>query len=214
MSKMSIADAAEHFGISREAIHNRIRRGSLVSVIEEGVKLVLIEAHKPQRVTKQSTAAKTQFADTQYFKFLEEQNTKLQERVATLEDETRRLRDQKEQMLIKERLQIEQIYKDKDEQLKNILTSISSQFMLSVPQEPVLKIEEEALEAEIETQEDTEPLVMPLKKYLKNNKISEKKSIKIKAKFKKEAQRDNRIITIGKKYYINLSKYNYKNLLD
>ena len=126
MSKMSIADAAEHFGVSREAIHNRIRRGSLESVVEEGVKLVLVEANKTNRVTNRSVANKTQPTDARYFKLLEEQNAKLQERVEKLESETRSLRDQKEQMLIEERLKIEQIYKDKDEQLKNILTSISS----------------------------------------------------------------------------------------
>jgi len=44
MSKMSIAEAAEFFGISREAIHNRIRRGSLESLIEDGVKLVEVSS--------------------------------------------------------------------------------------------------------------------------------------------------------------------------
>lgn len=216
MSKMSIAEAAEHFGVSREAIHNRIRRGSLESVVEDGVKFVFVEANKPKRALNRSAASKMQSTDARYFKLLEEQNAKLQERVEKLEGETRTLRDQKEQMLIEERIKIEQIYKDKDEQLKNILTSISSQFMLSLPQEQEqeLKIEEEALEAEIESEEIIESQVVSLKKYLKKNKISEKKSKKIKAKFKKESQRDNRIITIGKKHYMNLSKYDYKNLLN
>ena len=213
MSKMSIAQAAEYFGVSREAIHNRIRRGSLQSVIEDGVKLVEVSATaKASRSTNRTNTTKTNSNDSRYYKLLEEQNAKLQERVDTLEGETRSLRDQKEQMLIEERIKIEQIYQDKDEQLKNILSSLSSQFMLSAP----LEAEEDTLEAEIETQRDdeakSESKVMSLKKYLKKNKISEKKAKKIKAKFKKEAQRDNRIITIGKKYYINLDKYDYRDL--
>ena len=166
MSKMSIADAAEHFGVSREAIHNRIRRGSLESVVEDGLKLVIVEAGKPKRATSRTTASKTQPADTRYFKLLEEQNAKLQEKIEKLEDETRSLRDQKEQMLIEERLKIEQIYRDKDEQLKNILTSISSQFMLTMPQEKDSKpkVEDEALEAEIESEEPVDPKVISLKK--------------------------------------------------
>ena len=216
MSKMSIAQAAEYFGVSREAIHNRIRRGSLQSVIEDGVKLVEVSATaKASRSTNRTNTTKTNSNDSRYYKLLEEQNAKLQERVDTLEGETRSLRDQKEQMLIEERIKIEQIYQDKDEQLKNILSSLSSQFMLSSPSE-VLEAEEDALEAEIEIETKSEvkskSQVMSLKKYLKKNKISEKKAKKIKAKFKKEAQRDNRIITIGKKYYINLYKYDYRDL--
>ena len=221
MPKMSIADAAEYFGVSREAIHNRIRRGSLEAVVEDGVKLVEVsKTAKPRRATSRTSTAKINVSDTRYYKLLEEQNAKLQARVETLEGETRSLRDQKELMLIEERIKIEQIYKDKDEQLKNILSSLASQFMLNSPAEvsEIPKIEEDTLEAEIEVETKTElkseSKVISLKKYLKTNKISEKKAKKIKAKFKKEAQRDNRIITIGKKHYINLAKYNYKNLLN
>lgn len=216
MSKMSIAEAAEYFGVSREAIHNRIRRGSLESVVEDGVKLVEVSGI-PKSTRNRTVATKMQANDSRYYKLLEEQNAKLQLRVETLEGETRSLRDQKEQMLIEERIKIEQIYKDKDEQLKNILSSLSSQFMLNAPSE-VSEVEEDTLEAEIEietkTEVKSESKVISLKKYLKRHKVSEKKSKKIKAKFKKEAQRDNRIITIGKKHYINLDKYDYKNLLD
>ena len=213
MSKMSIAEAAEYFGVSREAIHNRIRRGSLESVVEDGVKLVEVsKTAKPTRAANRTNTTKTNPNDSRYYKLLEEQNTKLQARVETLEGETRSLRDQKELMLIEERIKIEQIYKDKDEQLKNILSTLSSQFMLNAPSE-VSEVEEDTLDAEIEHEDDNAQGVMSLKKYIKKNKVSEKKAKKIKAKFKKEAQRDNRIITIGKKYYINLSRYDYRDLL-
>jgi hypothetical protein len=33
------------------------------------------------------------------------------------------------------------------------------------------------------------------------------------AKFKKKAKKDKRIVTIGKKYYMNLTKFNYSDLL-
>ena len=42
MKKLTIADAADHFGVSKEAIHNRVRRGSLNCIVEEGVKYVVI----------------------------------------------------------------------------------------------------------------------------------------------------------------------------
>ena len=46
MTKLTISDAAEKLGVSKEAIHNRIRRGSLESVIENGVKFVLISKNR------------------------------------------------------------------------------------------------------------------------------------------------------------------------
>ena len=220
MASMTIQEAAEHFGISKEAIHNRIRRGSIGVTIVEGVKFVEIDenAKKSSPAKPQQRKIATQGVDERYYKLLEVQNAQLQAKVEKLEGETQNLRDQKEQMLIEERLKIEQIYKDKDEQLKSILTSISSKFMLNTPELESLEPSVEVLEAEIEVEEElkiesTDTKVISLKKYFKINKISIKKSEKILAKFKKRAKKDERILTIGKKYYINTDKYKYKGLL-
>jgi len=217
MSKMSIAEAAEYFGVSKEAIHNRIRRGSLQSVVEDGIKLVLIEKGSPKANTKKAQIKATNIADERYYKLLQEQNAKLQDRVEKLENETRTLRDQKEQMLIEERIKIEEIYKQKDEQLKNILSAISSKFMLNAPTEMIQ--ESEHVEAEIEfpleeeEEQQQESVLISLKKYLKEQKYSKKKQEKIKAKFKKIAKEDTRVIMVGKKCYIDLGKYDYSDLL-
>lgn len=206
MSKLSIADAAMKLGVSKEAIHNRIRRGSLESMVEDGIKYVLVA--KNLQATNKTNVRRTvnSNTDAKYYKFLEEQNQKLQTKVEKLEGETKTLRDQKEQMLISEREKIEQIYKDKDEQLKNILNAISSKFLLNAPDE------EELVETEIETLAE-EGTPISLKSYLKDNNISKKKSIKIKERFKKIEKSDSRIIRVGKKYYINLIKYDYSDLL-
>jgi len=217
MKKMSVGDAAEYFGVSKEAIHNRIRRGSLQSVIEEGIKKVLVDETKVKTpIRKQPTQARrTAMTNDRYYRLLEEQNQKLQSRVDILENETRSLRDQKEQMLIAEREKIERIYKEKDEQLKNILSSISSQFMLNAPEKA---IEEEMLEAEIESEiipkVPESGNVISLGKYLKKNDFSEKKIKNIKAKFKKIAKTDERVIVIGKKYYIDTKKYDYSDIIS
>ena len=211
MAKMSVSDAAEYFGVSREAIHNRVRRGSLTSVVENGVKLVVIDkkAVPTRRVAKVNTSS----SNDKYYKLLEEQNVKLQDKVEKLEGETRTLRDQKEQMLIDERNKVEQIYRDKDEQLKSILNTFQAQFILGAPEH-----EEEALEVEIEEEAEEEKKevdrlgIISLKKYLKEQKLSDKKVQKIKQKFKKRAKKDERIISIGKKFYLNLDKYDYRDL--
>lgn len=210
MKKMSIEDAAEFFSVSKEAIHNRVRRGSIESVIENGEKLVLVD-EGAKSAQKRVVAAKSNTND-RYTKHLEEQNLKLQQRVATLEGETRILRDQKERMLIEEKEKLEKIYKEKDEQLKNILQTLSSKFMLNVPAQEVETIEQSiTYEAEIEEDEEFASEMVSLKKHLKSLKISEKKINKIISKFKNFD--DERIVRIGKKIYIDPLKYDYSDLI-
>ena len=211
MSKLTVADAAQQLGVSKEAIHNRIRRGSLKSVVENGVKLVILDSDVKSNAKRATTSTKktTQQVNDRYYKFLEEQNSKLQQRVEKLEGETRTLRDQKEQMVIDEREKIEQIYKDKDEQLKNILNAISSKFMLGMPNQ---ENQDDLVEAERHEQEAPETRLISLNKHLKSQNFSKKKIKKIKDKFKDSAKTDTRIITIGKKFYIDLAKYDYSDL--
>lgn len=209
MKKMSVEEAAEFFGVSKEAIHNRIRRGSIDSIVEKGVKLVVVDE---QAKAPQKRAASTKpLSNDRYYKYLEEQNAKLQQRVETLEGETRTLRDQKEQMLIEEKEKLERIYKEKDEQLKNILQTLSTKFMLNVPtQEPEFIAQDEStFEAELDEEVDSE--MVSLKKYLKSLKLSEKKMEKVLKKFKN--LEDERVVSIGKKIYIDPLKYDYSDLI-
>ncbi|NCO01771.1 MAG: DNA-binding protein [Epsilonproteobacteria bacterium] len=212
MPKMNVSDAAEYFGVSKEAIHNRIRRGSLESVVEEGMKFVLVDsaAKASSTQTNKTQTRKTDLSsDNRYSKLLEEQNIKLQTRVERLEDETKSLRDQKEAMLIQERIKIEEIYKQKDEQLKSIIHAISSKFILNSPSDE--SDSEGAVEAEIE-ESVVEKQLISLKKYLKDGSYSKKQRVKIKERFKKRANEDSRVIVVGKKYYLNL-KHDYSDLL-
>ena len=215
MKNLTIEEAAKHFGISKEAIHNRIRRGSLEVIMQEGVKFVQIDplkaAAKPR--AKSTQAPRNTSNDERYYKLLQEQNDKLQARVEKLEGETRSLRDQKEQMLIEERQKIEQIYKDKDAQLKQVLNTLATQFMLTqAPQSEEKEIAQTIEIVDVEEVEEEASELISLKKYLKNKKLSEKKSEKIKKRFMKKASSDERIITVGSKLYIDPIKYDYSDL--
>jgi hypothetical protein len=211
IKKVSVSDAATFFGVSKEAIHNRIRRGSLDVALVDGIKMVVINTDEAVKHVRKTATKSTPQGD-KYCKFLEEQNRKLQERVEMLEAETRTLRDQKEAMLIEERKKIEQIYKDRDEQLKSVLSTLSTQFMLTQPQEK----EEETLDAEIEEV----PLVVAveskritLKKYMKKLNISKSKQEKIEKKFKKLHKKDERIIIEDGKFFVDVKKFNYDDLI-
>gem|GEM_PF-4791176 len=48
--KMSVNDAAEHFGVSKEAIHNRIRRGSLEVSLKKYINTLGLSPKKAQKV--------------------------------------------------------------------------------------------------------------------------------------------------------------------
>ena len=213
MSKLTISEAAEQLGISKEAIYNRVRRGSLESVVEDGVKFVILESEKSNNpVTKRVTTRKTIQIDDRYYKLLEEQNAKLEQKIEILEEEIRTLRDQKEQMLEDKINKIEQIYRDKDEQLKNTLNAISAKFMLNAP-EGKQDVYQDLVEAEIEESKDNQDSrLISLNKYIKTKKFSKKKASKIIEKFKKRAKTDSRIITIEKKIYIDVEKYDYSDL--
>ena len=203
--KMTIDEAAKHFGVSKEAIHNRIRRGTLKAVIENDNKFVLIDPNAKKRSSNSAKSSST-LAAAGFNSFLQEQNKELQQKIEKLEAETRRLREEKEHLLIEERKRIEQIYKEKDEQLKNILNAISSKFLLEAK-----PLEEEHFEAEIE--ESPKPAIISLKKFLKQAKLSEKKREKIFKKIKKRAKKEKRFTIEGSKIYLDLNTYSYDDLL-
>ncbi len=195
MQKLTIQEAADKMGVSKEAIHNRIRRGTLESVMQSGVKYVLFQDEQKE--------PKPSVSDDKYYKYLEEQNQKLQNRIEFLESESRELRNQKELLLIEEKNKIEQIYRQKDEQLKSIVQAISTKL---IPQ----KQEEPSIEAEVEIPH-IENRLIGLKKHLKALKLKPKKIDKIFARF--DAASDIRVLKVGKKIYIDPQKYDYSDLL-
>jgi len=211
MKKLTIVEASQELGISKEAIHNRIRRGSLECIVEDNIKFVILNEIK--KTTSKPTPKRAPRAkqvvnnNDKYYLLLEEQNKQLQDKIEKLESETRLLRDQKEQMLIAEKVKIEEIYLKKDEQLQSILGAINTNAMINAPQKEVHDIEIVETEDEIE-------VPISLKKYLKNKNLSKKKRLKVKNKFKKIAKEDTRVIIIDNKYYVKPLTYEYSDLLN
>ena len=201
MAKLTIQEAADHFKVSKEAIHNRIRRGSLATLTEQGVKYVMVD--------EPSAGAKQAKGDERYYVFLEEQNRVLQEKVERLEKDNSTLRDQKEQMLIEERIKIENIYKEKDEQLKNILQTISAKFLTQNFAPPSDDREHSSIVEVIDVEDED----VALKKYLKFLGLKSKKIEKTIERFKILAKRDKRITIKDGKLFIQPKRYSYKDIL-
>ena len=202
MKKMTIAEAAEHFGVSKEAIHNRIRRGSLDCIVENGVKFVSVEAAAPGASSQQE-----RYVDTRYTQYIEQENERLRERVDVLEKETTRLRDQREEMLIEERVKIEQIYKERDAQLRSVLHVVATKFLSHANADAVM---EEAINADVvEAEEEW----ISLKAFLKLKRVSDKEKKKIKKRFEAIKEADDRISLRGEKIFLNPSQHDYSDLL-
>ncbi|WP_345988685.1 hypothetical protein WCX18_00610 [Sulfurimonas sp. HSL1-2] len=233
MSKMTVAEAAEHFNVSKEAIHNRIRRGTLNSVIENGVKYVVL--------TDAAPAAPA--ADSRFHDYIEKENERLKAKNEQLEAEVNRLRDQREAMLIAEREKVEQIYKERDEQLKNVLQVFASKLL---PEQAAAAVVEEAVSAEI-VESVPEPLgeeefedgiidegapeeatmgdtsdpfedddfddLVSLRDFMKLKGYGKKHRKRVKERFETRAEEDSRILVRGGKLHLRPYHYDYSDLL-
>ena len=58
MKKLSINEAADILGISKEAIYNRIRRNTIKSVEENGVRFVILDEISTNKQTQTTTNTK------------------------------------------------------------------------------------------------------------------------------------------------------------
>ena len=211
MSKMTVAEASEYFKVSKEAIHNRIRRGTLDCVIEHGTKFVVVGEAKsePQNTTS---------GNDKYYSYIEQENAVLKAKISDLEGETRSLREQREQMLIEEKVKIEQIYKERDAQLKSVLQVVASKFLTHQNMEAVI---EEVITTETESDfddvidviDERDDEVVSLKQFLKLKMYTKKRRTKIKARFEKRMFDDERIIVKKGKVYLKPNHFDYSDLI-
>lgn len=202
MKKMTVAEAAEYFNVSKEAIHNRIRRGSLNCIVENGVKYVAVESAK-------TNASANVVSDNRYTQYIEQENERLREKVDYLEKETTRLRDQREQMLIDERTKVEQIYKERDAQLRSVLHVVATKFLSHANPDAVMQ-EADAINVDVVDTEIDEWI--SLKSFLKLKRIKDKEKKKIKNRFE-SALNDERISVRDEKIFLNPSRFDYSDLL-
>jgi transposase-like protein len=218
MQKLNVAQAAQHFGISKEAVYNRIRRGSLQSIYEDGMKYVIVDEPTTLKSSIQNATNEA------LLEFLKDENQILKEKVSALEAKIESLQEQKEQLLIQERDKIEQVYKDKDAQLKSILEIFTTQQITQSQKEfddssihvevSEKKVEDAEVVIEDDIDENEEDIEIELKKYLKENGYSSKKRLKIITKVQQLYRYDSRINFRDSKIFIKPDYYDYGDLLD
>lgn len=215
--RLSIDEYASRFGIPVETIHTKLRNRELDYRIENGVVYILLStAPEP----KQKTSVGTIIA------LYQKENQQLKEKVKELESKIDRLIDDKEQMLIDERSRIEHLYQSKDEQLKTVLELINTKLQLSQPR-ALETVSEESNAVQVEIDEEPEPQKVKephfyenmhpgkisLRQYLKNIGLEAQEKRLIKRRFAGAYGSDIRIIQHGGEFYLDLSKFDYSDLL-
>ena len=127
MKKLTVSEAANYFGITKEAIYNRVRRGKLKTLNENGLKYVVVEESKTNEL---KTLPKTRSKNDKYLTFLENEVEELKAKVKRLEAENAKLIKEKLELLESSKRELEAIFTKRDEQLKQILHLMNEKYAL------------------------------------------------------------------------------------
>ena len=136
MKKLSINEAAEVLGISKEAIYNRIRRNTIKSVEENGVRFVILDGISTNKQTQTTTNTKnfsSNFASTKkevkketpkndFIEYLIKEIDELKGKIKELESDKEKLFREKEKILVDTKDEIKAMYEERDEKLKYFLS--------------------------------------------------------------------------------------------
>ena len=204
MSKVPVSEAAEILGVTKEAVYNRIRRGTLKTFEKDGVKYVVLDGYEPQTAPKSAPktsksaksseskkAAKTGEFDVN--EFLLSQISELKEQNQNLQADKERLFREKEQILLNNKTEIAQIYRERDEKLRGFLSMLERPLLARQNGEYVAPIDVEF----VESKPENEGKWTSLAEFLKSQNLSGK-SLK---------KTQNKIIkNIGKSKFIKFKK--------
>lgn len=217
--RFSIDEYAKTFKMSKEMIHNKLKSKRLNYIIEGGITYIIVPksalSEEKQRdiQSTQHTAAALSVPTTKtsvgmIITLYQKENNHLKLKVKELEAKIDSLVNDKEQMLIAERNRIEEIYTSKDEQLKNILEVLSTKLMLS---------QHSTVHDVDATVSNTIPFsasgLIELKRYLKFIGIGSEGRKAVRGRFSDRYGSDVRIIQKEGEFYVDLSKYDYTDLL-
>jgi excisionase family DNA binding protein len=131
--KLTVVEAAKLLGVSKEAIYNRLRRGTLQSVVEDGIKYIVLTKQGAKEGSSLVRKADSS-VESAYVSLLKTQLDELKAKNDRLEADKERLIADKEKLLIESKEKIEAIYKERDEQLKTIL-SLANRHIVYAPAE-------------------------------------------------------------------------------
>lgn len=205
--KLTIDEYSQQFKMSKEMVTSKLRSKKLKYTVDNGETLILIEEEnlqKKQEPRRKVSNSATKTTVATILALYKRENHYLKLKITQLEEKIDCLIGDKEQMLRDERDKIEQIYENKDEQLKHVLELINAKMLHEQEKFDTLQLVEHT---ENETQ------IVELKTYLKSLDLKQIKRKDIKKRFESVAKKDIRIIEQNGKIYLDFSKYDYSDLL-
>jgi len=214
--RLTIDEYSKEFKMSKEMIHSRLRLKKLNYIIEDSITYIIVNKTTPdiekkvevKREIKReiNTVAKPKTTVATVLALYQRENTQLKEKIMQLESKIDRLISDKEQMLRDERDKIEQVYSQKDEQLKNILELVNTKMMLERQEQTVHEV------VTLEPKENISEVV-ELKEYLRTLSIKAYQKKAIRKRFISAYDSDIRILQKNGKLYLDFTKYDYSDLL-
>ncbi len=223
--RLTLDEYSKHFKMSKEMINSKLRAKKLNYIIEDGVTYIIVtrsslepqkreEIHQEKKEQKEvkQMPQKPKTTVAMVLSLYQKENHQLKEKIIQLETKIDKLIDDKEQMLREEMNKIEQVYSQKDEQLKNILELMNTQLLTQTPQ-TIHDVETVSTESKKERKKREDEIV-ELKEYLKTLELESYQRKIIKKRFLAVYDKDVRIIKQNGKLYLNFSKYDYSDLLE
>jgi len=229
--RLTLDQYSKHFKMSKEMINSKLRSKKLNYIIENGVTYIIvtrvsmdkttlqeidkevIEQTLPKKSTLQTPAVSTKQKTTvaMILGLYQKENQQLKSKIEQLEAKIDKLIDDKEQMLRDEMSKIEQVYSDKDSQLKNILELVNAK--LTAERTPTVH-EIETIETKPSQKSSKKEEIIELKSYLKTLDLESYQKKVIKKRFLAVYGKDIRVIKQNGKLYLDFSKYDYSDLLE
>lgn len=221
--RLTIDEYCKNFKMSKEMLNSKIKAKRLNYIIENGTTYIIItksslirekkdEIYQKSNTHEITKAIKPKTTVATVLALYQKENNSLKSKIIQLENKIDKLIDDKEQMLRDERDKIEQLYSQKDKQLKNILELINSKLELEKQHTTLHEVETLHPQAEITYSSDPSDTI-ELKKYLKSLGIKSSQRKIIKKRFLDVYDSDIRIIHKNGKLYLDFSKYDYSDLL-
>ena len=214
--RLTIDEYSKKYKMSKEMISSKLRAKSLNYIIEDSITYIITrevnQSNSNAKIVKKNLPVKEKTTVAMVLSLYQKENQQLKEKIVTLESKIDKLIDDKEQMLRDEMSKIEQVYSNKDEQLKNIIELIN--IKLSSNSSNTVHDVETLENTTIEKKEVIKERIIELKDYLKTMDLEQYQRKVIKKRFLGEYDKDIRIIKQNGKLYLNFSKYDYSDLLE
>ena len=180
--KLTLDEYSQYFKMSKEMINSKIKSKKIDYIIENGITYIIVTRNLQNNNEQKSNQQKALITQNQkalvstrttvstVLSLYQKENKQLKDKILQLEDKIDTLLNDKERMLREERDRIEEVYKSKDLQLKNILELINTKLMID--QNPT----HTQVNTEIESQ--TIKKISPIQNNYNYTNITEKKGVK------------------------------------